>query len=103
MISDELGRQWHDKASRGGAVSPDERRQLEEWLAAQDCAESDVLSSAGVEPTVATLRFQVNSALGQIATVTRDLQQLGADNDALRREIAALRTRLAARTVSQPA
>jgi septal ring factor EnvC (AmiA/AmiB activator) len=103
MIADELAQQWHDKASRGGALSPEEQRQLDEWLAAQDLAESRQLSSADEEPALAALRSQVDSALAQVGTVTRQLQQLSSDNDALRREIAALRTRLAARPASQPA
>ena len=103
MISDEFAQQLHHKASRGGALSPSERAELDAWLAAQDKAESAVLSPRSIEPAVADLRSQVNSALEQVGAATRSIQQLTAENELLRGEIASLRSRMAARPVSQPA
>ena len=103
MISDEFAQQLHDTASRGGALSSAERAQLDAWLAAQDKAETTLLSPKNGEPAVADLRSQVNSTLERVGAVTRSIQQLTAENDSLRREVAALRDRLAARPVSQPA
>src|SRR5437879_4238124 len=103
MISDELARQLHDRASRGGPLSPDERQQLDEWLSIQDRAEAQLLSPKSVEPALVALRSQVEAALAQVGTVTRSIQQLCAQNDALRDEIAELRRRLAARPAPQRA
>jgi hypothetical protein len=103
MISDEFAQQLHDKASRCGTLSPSERAELDAWLSAQDKAESAVLSPRSIEPAVAHLRSQVNSALEQVGAATRSIQQLTAENELLRGEVASLRRRLAARPVSHPA
>ena len=103
IISDEFAQQLRDQLSRGGVISPDESAGLDAWLAVQDASENASLSHPGEETAVADLRFQVNSALEQVSAVTRSIQQLTAENDLLRPEIAALRTRLAARPVPQPA
>ena len=103
MISDEVGRQLHDRASRSGSLSTEERQQLDEWFSAQDQAESALLSPQGVDPALADLRGRVDSALEQVGAVTRNIQRLSADNDSLRRENAALRRQLASRPVSEPA
>jgi regulator of replication initiation timing len=76
---------------------------LEEWLAVQDQAEGQLLSAKGVEPALAALRSQVDSALAQVGTVTRSIQELLTQNDVLRHENAELRRRLASRPASQPA
>jgi hypothetical protein len=81
MISDVVGRQLHDRASRGGSLSANERQQLEEWLLAQDHAESNLLSSKGDAPTLADLRSQVDVALEKVAAVTRNIRQLSEEND----------------------
>ena len=103
MISDESGQALHDRASRGDPLRPDERVQLDVWLTAHDQAESELLSPKGVTPALASLRSQVNSAFEQMSVVTRNIQHLAAENDSLRREVAALRSRLAARPLPQPA
>ena len=74
---------------------------MEEWLAAQDAAEGQLFSSHSDESSLTKLRSQVNLALEQVGGVTRRLQQLSSENDALRQEIAALHRRLAA--TAQPA
>lgn len=102
-ISDETGRELHGRASRGSHLHPDERAQLKVWLTAQDQAESELLSPKGVAPALARLRSQVHSAFEQVGAVTRNLQQWAVENDSLRREVAALRSRLAARPIAQPA
>jgi len=102
MISDELARQLHDKATRGVSLSPAEHARLQEWHAVQDQAESQLLSPRSADPVLASLRSQVDSALEQVGSVTRNIRQLSAENDSLRREIAELRRQLAARRVSQP-
>jgi chromosome segregation ATPase len=103
MIPDEIAREFHDRASRGSPLSPDELQQLEEWLSVQDRAEAQLLSPKSVEPALAVLRSQVEVALDQVGAVARSIQQLSVQNDALRDEIAELRRRLAARPAPQPA
>lgn len=103
MISDESAGRLHDRVSRGDTLSPDERADLDAWLAAQDEAEAALLSRQSAEALVAELRSQVKSALEQVGTITRTIQQLTAENDALRRDVDALRKQLAVRPVLRPA
>ena len=102
MISDEVGQQLHDRASRGGTLSAEERQQLDEWLSAQDQVEGATLSPQDADPALADLRGRVDAALEQVGAVTRNIQRLSEDNDSLRRENTSLRRRLAARPVSEP-
>ena len=91
MISDELGKQLHDRATRGETLTAEEQARLESWYAVQDSAEMKELGLAEKEETASTLKAQVDAALAQLAAVTQRIQELAAENDALRREIAALR------------
>lgn len=48
MVPDELGKQLHDRVTRGEALTAEEQAQLEDWYATQDRAEADQL---GLEET----------------------------------------------------
>jgi hypothetical protein len=102
MVSDELGRQLHDKATRGGALTAQERLQLDEWYREQDAAESQHPDRTTVAAQVTMLRTQVAEGLAQIQAATADIQSLAASNETLRREAAVLRERLAKRPIPQP-
>jgi peptidoglycan hydrolase CwlO-like protein len=94
MVSDELGKQLHDRATRGETLSVQERVSLETWYAAQDRAEMDALDLTTPE-TVAILQAQVDSVLEQLETAAKRIQELAQENDRLRGEIATLHRRLA--------
>ena len=94
MVSDELGKQLHDRATRGETLSAQERALLETWYAAQDRAEMDTLDLTTPE-TVAILQAQVDSVLEQLETAAKRIQELAQENDKLRGEIATLHRRLA--------
>jgi peptidoglycan hydrolase CwlO-like protein len=94
MVSDELGKQLHDRATRGETLSAQERASLETWYAAQDRAEMDALDLTTPE-TVAILQAQVDSVLEQLETAAKRIQELAQENDRLRGEIATLHRRLA--------
>ena len=80
----------HDRATRGETLSPEERAQLEEWYAAQDRAEADDLSLTEPAETIAALQAQIALALERLVTVARQIQKTDEENQALRRENAAL-------------
>jgi len=94
MVSDELGKQLHDRATRGETLSAQERASLEAWYAAQDRAEMDALDLTTPE-NVAILQAQVDSVLEQLETAAKRIQELAQENDRLRGEIAVLHRRLA--------
>lgn len=95
MISDELGRRLHDRATRGEKLTTEEQKQLENWYALQDGAESSLLKLAIAEPDVSELRSQVEVVLSQLTAITQRIQQVTLENEILRREIAALHQQLA--------
>jgi hypothetical protein len=91
----------HDRATRGGVLSADERAQLQQWYAEQDQAEAEMLARAPA-PQTARLRAEVDDAIAQLVAVSQQLQSQCTENESLRREIAALEHRLAQRTTVQP-
>jgi len=103
MVSDDLAPQLHDKATRGQSLSAEERAHLENWYALQDNAESAVLGLTAAEKTSDTLQAHIDAALTQLITVTQRIQEIAAENETLRREIATLRHQLAHLPTPQPA
>lgn len=103
MIDNESGRCLHDKATRGGVLSDEERTQLDLWYARHDRDEGAILDSPSPSPRRTDLQSQVDSAVADLATVTQRIQSLAAENDTVRREIATLREQLAERSRTQPA
>lgn len=103
MISDGLAHPLHDKATRGESLSAEELAQLQSWYALQDNAESNVLGLAAAEKTSATLQAHIDATLARLMTVTKRIQEVAAENKALRGEIVTLRRQLAHLPVQQPA
>jgi hypothetical protein len=96
-------KQLHDKATRGEGLSAEEQARLENWYALQDQIEGQTLGLPTHEKTATTLQAQVEAALTQLMTVTNRIQQVAAENEALRRKITALRRQLAGSATLQPA
>ena len=103
MISDDLGRRLHDRATQGEQLAAEDQAQLETWYAAQDRAEMEALGLAEMARNVTILQTQVESATAQLTAISRRIQKTAAENAALRREINMLRRRLATQAVPQPA
>jgi len=103
MISDDLARHLHDRATHGESLSEDEWKQLKDWYAFQDSAESSLLDLTVTGATLATLQAHIDVALTQLTTVTKRIQEVYAENIVLRSDIAALRRQLASRSIPQPA
>lgn len=95
MISDDMGKQLHQKFTRGEALSTEEHTQLEEWYASQDDAERHALGLASInEEELTALQAQVDAALAQLTTATTRIQEIASENETLRQEITVLRRRL---------
>ena len=102
MVSDELGKRLHDRATRGESLSVQERGQLEAWYAAQDRAEVEALDLTTTE-TVTALQTQVDSVLDQLEIAAKRIQEISRENEKLRAEIAALHHRLAQQAAARAA
>ncbi len=102
MITDSVGQQLHDQATRGVVLTAEAQAQLEEWYAQQDRRESVALAGLAPPQTLADLQVQVDAAVGQLATVSQRIQVLAGENEAVRKEVAALQRQLAQRTTAQP-
>jgi phosphoglycerate-specific signal transduction histidine kinase len=103
MSTDDLAKQLHDKATRGIVLSAAEQAQLDIWYAEQDQAEGAILALTTPPDTLATLHTQVDTAVSQLLTVTQRIQELAAQNDVLRHDIAALQRQLAQTPAVPPA
>ena len=97
MSHDTLAQQLHDKATRGGVLTAAEQAQLDTWYAQQDQEESATFASTQTLQSLSELQAQVAAAVAQLQTVTQRIQVLIAENEAVRREIAALHDQLAHR------
>ena len=103
MNSDDLGRDLHDRATRGEQLSSENQMQLDTWYVAQDRAEMEALSEAMLVRDSAILQTQVDAMMEQLSTISRRIQKTATENAALRREINMLHRRLATQAVPQPA
>ena len=114
MVSDEPGEQLHDRATRGETLSAEEQRQLDmftsfsslaslnRWYTTQDYAEMAMLNLDTATKTVTSLQTQVDSVLIQLGFVTKRIQEIAEENEALRKEVAIFRRKLAQQMVMQP-
>lgn len=95
MSHDALAQQLHDKVTRGGVLSAAEQAQLDRWYAQQDQEETTALASTQTPQSLSEVQTQIEATVAQLQTVTQRIQVLIADNEAVRREIAALHDQLA--------
>jgi hypothetical protein len=97
----DLGQQLHNKATRGAALSAEERVALDQWYKRLDEEEEAALS--GSQDAAKALREQVITALAEVREVTERIQEQIGENETLRREIGAMQAELAARASRRPA
>ena len=91
-INDELGRQLHDRATRGEELSKEDQILLDAWYEAQDRAEMKSLNLAATDEAKTTkLQKEIDSVLIQLRTSTKRIQEITRENDMLRQEIARMR------------
>ncbi|MUG91159.1 hypothetical protein F7734_01045 [Scytonema sp. UIC 10036] len=98
MISDEMGRQLHNRSTLGEELTNLEKEQLDGWYAKLDAIESKLLSdNADSQMNLAKLQTQIEASLNQLTFVTQRIQQISSENDNLRQEVGVLRQQLTAR------
>jgi hypothetical protein len=102
MVSNELGKQLHGRAVRGEALSADEQAQLEAWYDEMDRAEMARLNLGARTEALESLQAEVDAELTRIIAITKRIQELNEESEALRRQNAALYQQLIERAVLQP-
>lgn len=100
MISYEKAKQLHDRFTRGESLTTNEKQQLEEWYVRQDQLESEILKRDDPDG-IANLQSQIKTALLQINLASKRIKKATEENEALRREVARLRKRLAQQIIPQ--
>ncbi|MFH1908764.1 MAG: hypothetical protein ABIL11_15520 [Chloroflexota bacterium] len=103
MISEDTTKKLHDRFSRGEALSTKEQKQLADWYARQDAAEGQMFTEVSKGKNISLLQGQIEAALYRLTTVTKHIQEVETQNEALRREIASLRRQMMQRVRAQPA
>lgn len=94
VTSEDVAKQLHDRDTRGELLSAEEQSSLKNWYDLQDNAESDALGLTEDEKALTILQTQVEAALTQLTIVTRRIQEVASENEALRRETIRLRQQL---------
>ncbi len=98
MISDEMGRQLHNRSTLGEQLTNIEKEQLDAWYAKLDAIESKLLGDhADSQIDLSTLPTQIEASLNQLTFVTQRIQQISSENNTLRQEISVLRQQLVIR------
>src|SRR5262245_23170745 len=87
MTPDDAGQRLHDKATRGGVLTPEERTLLEAWYARHDAEEAQLLSRAQPPQELEELRAQVAAGATRLVTLTQRLKTLLTENERLRGEV----------------
>jgi hypothetical protein len=76
MISDELGRQLHDRSTRGESLSIEEEQQLNSWYDQQDEIESRlILSRVTPGRDLSELQTQIEASLSELESVLHRIQK----------------------------
>ena len=93
----------HDRATRGEALSADERARLNDWYAAEDKLEDQTLGQTPAPNCSDDLRKKTEEVFARLSVVTQQTQKLIAQNEALRQENDHLRQQLAQPPTTQAA
>ncbi|MEM7349416.1 MAG: hypothetical protein AAF657_01325 [Acidobacteriota bacterium] len=99
-MRNELFQQLHDRATRGQALSEQEREQLDAWYAEMDRAEA---ADLGLTPVESTLPARVEQTLAEIAGAARRIRELEQRASEIEHENSILRARLGRRLSAQHA
>ena len=94
----------HDKATRGEVLTAEEETELAAWHARLDQEEDTLQTSFSRSSLAADMRqAEIEKALTHLQTTAQQVREQLNENEALRREIAALTQQLAQTKTLQPA
>ncbi|MGD9732135.1 MAG: hypothetical protein AB7U45_08135 [Desulfamplus sp.] len=94
MLSDEIGKELHERATQGKILTNEEHKLLQEWYNVQDRAESECLYSNAVVETEHTIQKQINNIIIKIEAASENIHKLTSENILLKKNIAAINKKL---------
>jgi hypothetical protein len=103
MTPDDLGKQLHDRATRGQPLTAEERDLLAEWYRRLDEEEARQFVEAPAAPTQSATRAEIDKLLAQLAASTERMRVVAAENEKLHREIEDLHRQLAQQRAAKSA
>lgn len=89
-MTDNALRHLHDKATRKEPLTAEEEIELAAWYEEQDREENALLTSSFKPLVLEALRDDVENALLRLEATTRQVRAQAEENEALRRDVAAL-------------
>lgn len=101
MVSDTLGKQLHNRATRGESLSEEEQAQLDAWYDKQDRKETMVLRRDTPAENQGSLQADIDSVLYRIGHTAKQIQDISQQNEVLREEIMRFRRQLAQQATVQ--
>jgi len=101
MVSDASGKQLHNRATRGEALSEEEQAQLNAWYDEQDREEMMMLRRDTPVEDQDSLQADIDSVLYRIGNTAKRIQSISQQNEVLREEIMRFRRQLAQQATVQ--
>jgi hypothetical protein len=86
MSRDTVALPLHDKSTRGVELTPDERRQLDDWYMSMD--EQEAAAGAVLSPRNSVLQYRIENTLAELLSVTQRIQSLDKENQELKIRLA---------------
>ena len=102
MITDTLGVQLHDRATRGLQLSTEEQLALAQWYQFQDNQEAEQFASGNKVGSLAPIRSEIAAVTARLREAAVQIDTLTAQNDALQHEIIVLQNQLPPHTIASP-
>ena len=102
VLSDEVGRQLHDKSTQGKALTSEELELLEKWYAEQDNEESGLLNQDNGMRSENILHKQIDPILIRIETAAEQIHKLTHENRMLKKNIVKLQKQLTEKNAAHP-
>jgi hypothetical protein len=103
MTTDDIGKQLHDRATRGQSLTAEERKFLDEWYRRLDEEEAQQLAKTATAPNQRATHAEIDKLLAQLVLSAQRMQAVAAENEKLRQEIEDLHRRLAEKQTARSA
>ncbi|KJR42973.1 hypothetical protein MCHI_001129, partial [Candidatus Magnetoovum chiemensis] len=75
MLADEIGKELHDRSTRGKTLTEEEYKLLQEWYEIQDRAENESLYSNAALEAENIMQKQINTILLKIEAASENIHK----------------------------